>query len=125
MAPPVFADQPDRVDDSNAVFERLGVVRRAFAEAEAKLYEWYSPEVWQVFLGAYRIDLANAADLLTDVFTKIVRSLPEFRGQSRKELSDWVWQIVCDRLGKWVRRKKVAFPYHKRGQLDFRVFEER
>ena len=50
-------------------------------------------------------DHDDTDDLLQDIFMKIWRALPGFRGESG--LFTWVWRIATNEALNWLRREKV------------------
>jgi RNA polymerase sigma-70 factor (ECF subfamily) len=75
-------------------------------EAWSRFVQLYTPLLCQ-WAGRLGLQDADAADLVQDVFTVLVRKLPEFRYDPRKRFRGWLWTVL---LNKWRERARRAAP---------------
>ncbi len=71
-------------------------------EAIDRLFERYGDEVYQ-FARFSLADLAEAEDVVQDVFLQALRSWQDFRGDSSERT--WLWSIARHRLQDQIRRQ--------------------
>lgn len=97
MPPTRVGNDVRRLSTSVSLLERLRGPDRE--EAWAELVARYGPPVYQWFL-RWRLQPADAADLVQEVFVRLVRRMPEFRYDDRrsfraylKTLARYAW---CD-----------------------------
>ncbi len=78
------------------------------AEAIASLYRRYAPAIWRYLY--YRLGDHEAADDLTsEVFLRVLRSLPRYRQRGRP-FSAWLYRIAGARLVDHYRRRRPTVP---------------
>ncbi len=86
----------------------IKLVIKGDRNAFRKLYDHYAPFIWRIVYPMVGRDMNAAKDVLQDVFIKVYRSLPGFKGQS--SLSTWIYRIayntVMARSRKPVNRYK-------------------
>jgi RNA polymerase sigma-70 factor (ECF subfamily) len=82
-------------------------------EAWARFVELYTPLLyyWARRLG---LQAQDAADLVQDVFTVLVRTLPEFSYDHRRSFRSWLRTVT---LNKWRERRRLARPDEPAGDL--------
>lgn len=85
-----------------------GTIARAMAGDEAALvaiYEWYKPRVQRFMY--YRIGHKQAAeDLTTELFLRVMRSLPAFRFRT-SSFQAWLFQIARNLAVDYYRKQSV------------------
>jgi RNA polymerase sigma factor (sigma-70 family) len=94
------------VDTSLSLLERLRL--RPDAEAWQRLVELYEP-LLNGWLRRYAVPPADAADLVQEVLTVLVRELPEFRHDLRRgAFRRWLRNILLNRLRAFWRTRRRA-----------------
>jgi RNA polymerase sigma-70 factor (ECF subfamily) len=94
------------VDTSVSLLERLRL--RADADAWRRLVELYEP-LLNGWLRRYAVPAADAADLVQEVLTVLVRELPEFRHDLRRgAFRRWLRNILLNRLRAFWRTRRRA-----------------
>ncbi len=95
------------VETSVSLLDRLRL--QADAEAWKRLVELYEP-LLNSWLRRYAVPPADAADLVQEVLTVLVRELPEFRHDLRRgAFRRWLRNILLNRLRNyWRSRRRVG-----------------
>jgi len=82
-------------------------------EAWNRFVQLYSPLLYR---WARRMGLAgqDADDFLQEVFTLLVRKLPEFQYDPRKRFRNWLWTVALNKFREHQRSRPV--PQHQAGE---------
>src|SRR5690606_16882154 len=73
------------------------------AERFQELYRAFFPKVYAYV--AYRIGRTqDAEDVVSDVFTRVVQHIGEFRGQSESAFAAWIFRIARNAIADFFRR---------------------
>jgi RNA polymerase sigma-70 factor (ECF subfamily) len=96
-----------------SLLERLR--QRAEPAAWARFVELYTP-VLLAWAGRLGLQAQDAADLVQEVFTVLVRKLPEFRYDRRQSFRKWLHTVT---LNKWrdACRRRAVLPLEPRGDV--------
>lgn len=82
------------------------LVRRARADSEALggLYEIYYERIFRFCLRRLYVREA-AEDVTSQVFLKVARHLPTFRGETGADFQNWLYVIASNQVNSWFRKK--------------------
>jgi len=78
--------------------------RRGDPEAQRQLFERYRDRVFTIALRFLKGDEAAALDVTQDVFVKVFRAAPSFRGEAR--LGTWLYRVVANACTDEFRRRR-------------------
>lgn len=92
--------------------------RRGDEEAFQELVNQYKDLVFAIIARTAR-DRSSAEDLAQDVFLRVYRGLPYFRGEAR--LSTWIYRIVANVCGQEQQSRKPVTQSLDEGSLDSRA----
>lgn len=96
----------------------LEACRRGDADAQRRLFEAYADRVYSIALRFLKGDEAAAHDVAQEVFVKVFRGLPSFRGDAR--FSSWLYRIVANACTDELRRGRRFLMF---GDLPDRLHE--
>lgn len=83
------------------------LVRRAQRGDEAsfeQLFEYFFDKIFRYV--RFRVDGADAPDLTSDVFTKVVEHLPRYKPQKNASFSAWIFRIAHNTVVDFYRKKR-------------------
>lgn len=82
--------------------------RRGDPQAQRAVFERYRDRVFSIALHFLKGEHAAAQDVTQEVFVKVFRAAPSFRGDAR--LSTWLYRIVANAcLDELRRRRRLVF----------------
>lgn len=84
------------------------LVRKAQSGDEASfaaLFEMWFDRVYRYT--AYRVDAAECEDVVSDIFLKVVQSLPRYKAQSGVGFGAWLFRLAHNTIIDWYRKKKA------------------
>jgi RNA polymerase sigma-70 factor, ECF subfamily len=108
----------DMIDEAEAIYERLLVVRAQSGDdaAFAELVERYSPRL-RYFLRKLLSSADGAEDALQDVWLDALRHLPRLAAPAA--LRTWLYRIARDRaFGRLRKRKLAQQPFDEQQVVD-------
>jgi RNA polymerase sigma-70 factor (ECF subfamily) len=103
----------------NRIPQRLSLVNSTSASLLERLRQPNEQLAWERFVQLYTpllcqwarhlgFQAQDEADLVQDVFTVLVRKLPEFRHDPNKRFRGWLWTVTANKARE--RRRRVALP---------------